>query len=71
LNAFPLSKVGSIPVLKSARYEKFAQALAKGKTADDAYAARSEGHSLDLGEDFTASRLRLSLLIFQKSGRRW
>lgn len=27
-----------MPVLKNARHEKFAQALAKGKTADDAYA---------------------------------
>ncbi|MDO9417019.1 terminase [Pararhizobium sp.] len=26
-----------MPVLKNARHEKFAQALAKGKTADDAY----------------------------------
>lgn len=26
-----------MPVLKNARHEKFAQALAKGKTADEAY----------------------------------
>lgn len=28
-----------MPVLKKARHEKFAQALSKGNTADDAYAA--------------------------------
>ncbi|WP_243667657.1 terminase small subunit [Sinorhizobium medicae] len=42
-----------MPVLKNARHEKFAQALAKGKTADDAYA--EAGSKPDRGN---ASRLQ-------------
>ncbi|MGK9282022.1 terminase small subunit [Sinorhizobium meliloti] len=41
-----------MPVLKNARHEKFAQELAKGKTADEAYA--SAGYKPDRGN---ASRL--------------
>jgi len=41
-----------MPVLKNARHEKFAQALSKGKTADDAHA--EAGFKPDRGN---ASRL--------------
>ncbi|ASY62508.1 hypothetical protein SJ05684_c10510 [Sinorhizobium sojae CCBAU 05684] len=50
-----------MPVLKNARHEKFAQALAKGKTATDAYAAA--GYK---GDRTAASRLSTNVNISRR-----
>ena len=50
-----------MPVLKNARHEKFAQALAKGKTADEAYEAA--GYSANRGN---AIRLKANESIMKR-----
>ncbi|GAC1042276.1 hypothetical protein [Rhizobium sp. No.120] len=52
-----------MPVLKNARHEKFAQALAKGKTADEAYEAA--GYAANRGN---AARLKANESIMKRVG---
>lgn len=52
-----------MPVLKNARHEKFAQALAKGKTADEAYEAA--GYAANRGN---AARLKANESIMKRIG---
>lgn len=51
-----------MPVLKNARHEKFAQALAKGKTADEAYV--EAGYAFNRGN---ATRLKLNESIRKRT----
>ncbi|TBE67438.1 hypothetical protein [Rhizobium ruizarguesonis] len=50
-----------MPVLKNARHEKFAQALAKGRTADEAYEAA--GYAANRGN---ATRLKANESIMKR-----